>query len=123
MKDFAVIAFFTLAVIALLNSCSAQNKNDTDVTFGQSPYADKLISEDRVHVSSGFLRVVKDMRTYTTNGRANITMITVSEIKDKKNGAYVTIVSGGPGTTHATIAFTSRRNHGIHKLVQVYGII
>jgi hypothetical protein len=49
-----------------------------------------------------------------------ITMVEALDQNDRGNGAYASVVGGGPGHSSVSLHFKSQRSHSINFVVQVY---
>lgn len=105
-----------LAVLTILALSEAKN-----VTLGYRQWGDHPIQFDRVRVDHQWLRIVKEKKTYSGDKRSEITRIVLIDNNRNGHGASANLISGGPGSTFATVDFKSRRGHSIDYNVEIYG--
>nr|XP_033334143.1 probable salivary secreted peptide [Megalopta genalis] len=83
---------------------------------------DKLIYRENIIVDSSWLQVKSKTKTFnTTSLWEKITYVQALDQKTNGNGAYVSLISGGPGQNSVTLKFKSQRGHGINFVVELYG--
>ncbi|XP_016842183.1 probable salivary secreted peptide [Nasonia vitripennis] len=121
MKNFMLLVLCAAVIFAVSERCAAQ-QNSTSHHFlvGARPFADKLFRREQVKVNSLLWTSLKERRTFSTDGTAKITLIKALDQKTNGNGAYVSLINGGPGQTFVTLEFKSQKGHGIDFVVELY---
>lgn len=76
-----------------------------------------------MHVPAKIFQVVSHSIEYSLDRYPNgfISCIELIDLKTDGTGAYPSIKSGGVGKKDVKIYFESRRSHGIHFNVTIYG--
>ncbi|CAK9826229.1 Probable salivary secreted peptide [Anthophora retusa] len=81
---------------------------------------DRLVLSQNVVKPSAWMRVVTEEKTFNVSKWERITMVRALDQKTNGNGAYASILNGGPGSSNVTIRFKSQRGHGINFVVELY---
>jgi len=82
---------------------------------------DKLVLKENIIKNSGWLKGQGVEKTfYVLKPEDLITMVEALDQKTNGNGAYASILQGGPGHNSVTMKFKSQRGHGINFVVQLY---
>lgn len=110
--------FGTLLVAVLIVLAEAQQNN---FTMGERETGDKLVLQKPVEVDYKVAQITELEESFTTTNNAKITKFEAVDRKTDGTGAYVTILGGGLGQNYVTLKFKSKRNHGIHHMVTLYG--
>ncbi|XP_053981994.1 probable salivary secreted peptide [Hylaeus volcanicus] len=125
-KFVVLLAVVALAVLttevssaALQVYGSGLNKSH-NLLLGVRKPGDRLVLRQNVVKNSSFMQIVVDEKSFNTPMYEQITAIQVLDQKTDGNGAYASIVSGGPGSNSVSLRFKSQRGHGINFIVEVY---
>lgn len=117
----------SLLITAQVNSAPSSNlygSNNTnkshDLIIGYRMPGDRLILRQSIIKNSSWGRIVTDERTFNTTRFERITQVRALDQKTNGNGAYASILFGGPGWNNVTIRFKSQRGHGINFIVEIY---
>lgn len=109
-----------LVSIAAIASGASGPASHHLIVGSRTPY-DKLVNKQSVVKSSSILQIVKVQQTfYTLSERSRITEVRALDQKTNGNGAYASLIGGGPGANNVTLLFKSQRGHGINFIVEVY---
>lgn len=117
-----------LMVVALLavntgtatgSNVYAENKSH-NLSVGYRLPGDRLVLRQSIVKTSSWMRIVTDEKTFNTTRNERITLLQALDQKTDGNGAYASILKGGPGSTNVTIRFKSQRGHGINFIVELY---
>ncbi|XP_011686770.1 PREDICTED: probable salivary secreted peptide [Wasmannia auropunctata] len=115
-----------LAVLLTVNSVPANGALDTYadkshyLVVGSRVPGDRVVLRENIIKDFSWLRVVTVEKTFYAAAYERITMVEALGQKTNGNGAYVSILNGGPGHNNVTMKFKSQRSHGINFVVQVY---
>lgn len=103
-------------IVALAMSSCAQSHN---ITVGTRYFGDKLLLRENIYRESEFLRKVVIEKTFNVDGF--ISQIVAEDQKTNGNGAYASVIGGGPGQREVKMKFKSQRGHSIKFVVKIYG--
>ncbi|OXU19029.1 hypothetical protein TSAR_008851, partial [Trichomalopsis sarcophagae] len=98
----------------LLYAFTIECNTDSVMDYGNAINNNNKLQEKRARTS------LKEKRTFSTDGTAKITLIKALDQKTNGNGAYVSLINGGPGQTFVTLEFKSQKGHGINFVVELY---
>ncbi|XP_014486778.1 PREDICTED: probable salivary secreted peptide [Dinoponera quadriceps] len=101
------------------SSLAAANKSHNLIVGYRLP-GDRLVVRQSIVKNSSWMRIVTEEKTFNTTRYERITLIQALDQKTNGNGAYASILNGGPGHTNCTMRFKSQRGHGINFVVEVY---
>ncbi|CAK9819026.1 Probable salivary secreted peptide [Anthophora plagiata] len=99
-----------------VNSSNASH----NLIIGYRLPGDRLVLSQNVVKPSAWMRVVVEEKTFNVSKWERITMVRALDQKTNGNGAYASILNGGPGSNNVTIRFKSQRGHGINFVVELY---
>ena len=117
----AVAAIFTEANSVPQVGLYANNSNKShDLVIGYRQPGDRLVVRSRVVKNSSWMKIVTEQKTFNASRWDRITMVQALDQKTNGNGAYASILNGGPGHQNVTIRFKSQRSHGIDFIVELY---
>lgn len=102
-----------------LSGYAAENKSH-HLIIGYRLPGDKLVFTENIVKNSEWLRIVTLEKTFNTTRNERITLLQALDQKTNGNGAYASILRGGPGHSNVTIRFKSQRGHGINFVVELY---
>ncbi|XP_011686767.1 PREDICTED: probable salivary secreted peptide [Wasmannia auropunctata] len=118
-----------LAVLLTVNSVPANGALDTyankshDFVVGSRKLGDRVVFKENIIKDSSWQRFVTVEKTFNALWYDRITMIQAFDQETDGNGAYASILSGGPGHRNVTMKFQSQRSYGINFIVQVYACV
>ncbi|KOX73822.1 putative salivary secreted peptide [Melipona quadrifasciata] len=126
-----VIAFLAIVAVAAIftevNSVprvgpyASNNSNKShDLIIGYRMPGDRLGMKNRVTKKSSWMQIVTEQRTFNVSRWDRITLVQALDQKTNGNGAYASVLNGGPGHQNVTIRFKSQRGHGIDFIVELY---
>ncbi|KAL0106969.1 hypothetical protein PUN28_015471 [Cardiocondyla obscurior] len=118
-----VAALLTVNTVPLSNgavSSYAPANNSHHMVVGYRMPGDRLILRENIIKSSKWMQIVTVEKTYNCSQWERFTMIQALDQKTNGNGAYPSILYGGPGHNNVTIKLKSQRGHGINFIVQLY---
>lgn len=107
----------SLAFVSLV--AAAQNKSHNLIVGSRMP-GDKLVLKENVVKNSSWMRIKTKTKTFSVSNCMRLTMVVANDNKSNGNGAYASILKGGPGHSNVTIRFKSQRGHGINFTVELY---
>ncbi|XP_043483907.1 probable salivary secreted peptide [Leptopilina heterotoma] len=81
---------------------------------------DRLVLRQNIQKNSSWMRIVTLEKTFNTTQYQRITQVAAYDQKSNGNGAYASLLNGGPGSDRATLRFKSQRGHGINFIVELY---
>ncbi|CAD1479707.1 unnamed protein product [Heterotrigona itama] len=117
----AVAAIFTEVSSVPQVALYANNSNKShNLIIGYRMPGDRLVVRSRVVKNSSWMQIVTDTKTFNTTRWDRITLVQALDQKTNGNGAYASILNGGPGHQNVTIRFKSQRSHGIDFIVELY---
>ena len=94
--------------------------NSHNLVVGYRLPGDRLVLSQSVIKNSSWMRVVVVEKTFNISDFDRITLLQALDQKTNGNGAYASILSGGPGSNNVTMRFKSQRGHGINFIVELY---
>lgn len=119
-----VAALLTIDTVPTANgaiaSYAAENKSH-HMTIGSRMPGDRLVLKENIIKDSSWMRIVTVEKTYNVSQYERITMVQALDQKTNGNGAYASMLNGGPGQSSVTIKLKSQRGHGINFVIEVYG--
>ena len=95
--------------------------NSHHLIVGTRLPGDKLLVQENIVKSSKWLHIVTVEKSFNATRYEVITQVVALDQKTNGNGAFATVLSGGPGYQTVRLKFKSQRGHGINFLVQIYG--
>ena len=98
----------------------SNNDNSHNLVVGYRLPGDKLVLSQNVIKNSSWMRVVVVEQTFSLSEFDRITLLQALDQKTNGNGAYASILGGGPGSNNVTMRFKSQRGHGINFVVELY---
>ncbi|XP_076760022.1 putative salivary secreted peptide [Xylocopa sonorina] len=99
----------------------ASNVNKShNLSVGFRMPGDRIVLRQNVVKNSSWMRIVTEERTFNASRYDRITLVQALDQKTDGNGAYASILRGGPGTSNVTMRFKSQRGHGINFVVELY---
>ena len=92
-----------------------------DFILGSRVSGDRLVLQKTINKPSKTFQIVTHQETFnTTSTHYKITQVAAYDQKTNGNGAFVTLIKGGPGYQNVTLRFKSQRSHGINFIVRLY---
>ncbi|XP_011634876.1 probable salivary secreted peptide [Pogonomyrmex barbatus] len=128
MSAYKYIIGLTILVTALLTintvptngaSYAPANKSHNLIVGGRLP-GDRLVLRESVVKNSSWMKVQIVQKTFNISKWERITMVEALDQKTNGNGAYASILNGGPGHSNVTLRFKSQRGHSVNFIVQLY---
>lgn len=117
----AVAAIFTEVSSVPQVGLYANNSNKShNLIIGYRMPGDRLVLTSRVVKNSAWLQIVTEQKTFNASRWDRITLVQALDQKTNGNGAYASLLNGGPGHQNVTLRFKSQRSHGIDFIVQLY---
>lgn len=101
-------------------SGKSNKDNSHNLVVGYRLPGDKLVLRQNVIKNSSWMRVVVVEKSFSILEFERITLLRALDQKTNGNGAYASILEGGPGHNNVTIRFKSQRGHGIDFTVELY---
>ena len=89
--------------------------------LGSRITGDRRILQRTVYKPSKPGRIIVYQQSFNSTKGIKLTQVVVLDKKSKGNGASVSLVRDGPGHQNVTLKFTSKKGHGIHCTVTLYG--
>jgi len=117
-----VTALLTVSTIPASEAFTyaASNKSHHLIVGYRAP-GDRLVLRENIVKNSGWMKVQVIEKTFNVSRFERITMVEALDQKTNGNGAYASILNGGPGHSNVTMKFKSQRGHGINFIVNIYG--
>ncbi|XP_012535214.1 probable salivary secreted peptide [Monomorium pharaonis] len=115
-----VLAAVLLTVSTLPADEAVATYESHNLIIGSRMPGDKLVFEENLVKSSSWMQIVKIERTFYVPTGQRITMVEALDQKTNGNGAYASILNGGPGHSNVTMKFKSQRSHGINFVLRLY---
>ena len=94
--------------------------NSHNLVVGYRLPGDRLVLRQSVIKNSSWMRVVVVEKSFSVLEFDRITLLQALDQKTNGNGAYASILEGGPGNSNVTMRFKSQRGHGINFIVELY---
>ncbi|CAL7936464.1 unnamed protein product [Xylocopa violacea] len=116
----AAITEVTSSANAVQNWGSNNTNKSHNLLVGFRMPGDRIVLRQSVIKNSSWMRIVTEERTFNTSRFDRITLIQALDQKTNGNGAYASILNGGPGSNSVTMRFKSQRGHGINFVVELY---
>ncbi|EZA51818.1 hypothetical protein DMN91_003938 [Ooceraea biroi] len=121
------LAFLVAALLAInvvpasgtINNYAAANKSH-HLIVGTRMAGDRLVLRQNVQKNSSWMKVSVVEKTFNTSMWERITMVKALDQKTNGNGAYASLLRGGPGHSNVTLKFKSQRGHSINFIVELY---
>ncbi|XP_051167731.1 probable salivary secreted peptide [Leptopilina boulardi] len=98
----------------------AVNKSHHLIVGARLP-GDRLLLKQNVVKNSSWMKVVIVEKTFNVTRYERITQVAAYDQKTNGNGAYASLLNGGPGNQMVRLKFKSQRGHGINFIVELYG--
>ncbi|XP_076277362.1 putative salivary secreted peptide [Lasioglossum baleicum] len=103
------------------NYASNRSNKSHHLIVGSRVPGDRLVLRQSVIEKSSWMQVISITRRFnTTRTWEKITQVRALDQKTNGNGAYASLLSGGPGFNNVTLKFKSQRGHGINFIVELY---
>ncbi|XP_011161048.1 probable salivary secreted peptide [Solenopsis invicta] len=99
---------------------AAYDDKSHHMIVGAREAGDRLAYQENIVKTSSWLQIVKIEKTFSVPSNERITLVEALDQKTNGNGAYASILSGGPGSNSVTIKFKSQRSHGINFDLRIY---
>jgi len=115
----ALLAVNTVPASGTIASYAPANKSHNLIVGYRMP-GDRLVLREGVVKNSSWMKVEVVEKTFNISKWERITMVEALDQKTNGNGAYASILRGGPGHSNVTIKFKSQRGHSINFIVQLY---
>jgi len=115
----AAFAINAVPASGAIENYAAANKSHNLIVGYRMP-GDRLVLKQIVVKNSSWMKVSVVEKTFNVSTWERITLIKALDAKTNGNGAYASIVRGGPGHSNVTLKFKSQRGHGINFTVEVY---
>lgn len=126
---FVYLLAFLVSIAAVANgepvpsqigNYAATNASHNLIVGARQP-GDSLVLRQSVIKSSSWMQIVTVQQTFnSTYYRPRITQIRALDQKTNGNGAFASLLNGGPGRNNVTMRFKSQRGHGINFIVELY---
>ncbi|EZA51817.1 hypothetical protein DMN91_003937 [Ooceraea biroi] len=119
---------FLVAVLLTINAVPASGTIDNHAAavnkshhliVGNRRSGDRLVLRQNVQKNPSHI-IVTYTKTFNVSRSENITMVKALDKMTNGNGAYASILRGGPGYSNVTIKFRSKRRYGINFVVELY---
>ncbi|XP_033210955.1 probable salivary secreted peptide [Belonocnema kinseyi] len=127
-KQVFIVAFIVALAVSSYatpgwtNWKNSKAANDShNLTVGSNLPGDRILVQENIIKSSKWLQIVTVEKSFNATRYEVITKVEAIDQKTNGNGAYATILSGGPGYQTVRLRFKSQRGHGINFVVKVYG--
>lgn len=114
-----LLAISTPPANGAIENHAAPNKSHNLVVGYRMP-GDRLVRRESIVKNSSWMKVVTVEKTFNASSWERITLIKALDQKTNGNGAYASILRGGPGHSNVTLKFKSQRGHGINFIVELY---
>ncbi|XP_076175909.1 putative salivary secreted peptide [Ptiloglossa arizonensis] len=126
-KAIICLAIVAIAVLATEADPAAQygyvskgaNKSH-DLIVGSRLPGDRLVLRQSVVKNSSWMKVIVVEKTFNVSRFDRITTVAARDQKTNGNGAYPSLIKGGPGYNNVTLKFKSQRGHGINFIVELF---
>nr|XP_003701609.1 PREDICTED: probable salivary secreted peptide [Megachile rotundata] len=100
---------------------AANNTNKSHhLIVGYRMAGDRLVLRQNVIKNSSWMQIVTEEKTFNVSRWDRITQVQALDQKTNGNGAYASLLKGGPGSNNVTLRFKSQRGHGINFVVELY---
>ncbi|XP_031834359.1 putative salivary secreted peptide [Nomia melanderi] len=119
----AVIAVITSEVNSTpaLNPYASNSSNKShNLIVGYRMPGDRLVLRQNIIKKSAWMQIVTEQKTFNVSKWERITLVNALDQKTNGNGAYASLLQGGPGYNNVTLRFKSQRGHGINFIVELY---
>ncbi|XP_076642146.1 putative salivary secreted peptide [Halictus rubicundus] len=131
MSSQKVLVCLAIAVIAVIigevtsvpqynNYASNGTNKSHNLVIGYRQGGDRLVLRQSVIKKSAWLQVQSIQKSFNTSQWERITMVKALDQKTNGNGAYASLLGGGPGYNNVVLKFKSQRGHGINFIVELY---
>jgi len=116
-----VTALLTVSTIPASEAFTyaAPNKSHHLIVGYRAP-GDRLVLKEYIIKNSSWMKVQTLEKTFNVSRYERITMVEALDQKTNGNGAYASILYGGPGHSNVTMKFKSQRGHSINFIVNLY---
>lgn len=125
-KYIIALGFAIIALIAINTEPASgaveyapANKSHNLIVGYRMP-GDRLVFREGIVKNSSWMKIVIIEKTFNATKYDRITMLRALDQKTNGNGAYASILRGGPGHNNVTMKFKSQRGHGINFVVELY---
>ena len=108
--------FMVTLIVALAVNSYAQSHH---MSVGTKHNRDILLLDQVIKEDSKYFRKVVIEKTFSVSGQ--ITQIVAEDQKTNGNGAYASVLNGGPGQREVKMKFKSQRGHGINFRLKIFG--
>ncbi|XP_020279951.1 probable salivary secreted peptide [Pseudomyrmex gracilis] len=117
----ALVAVSTIPTVnGTDNSYAAPANKSHHLIVGYRMPGDRLVLRQNIVKNSSWMKVQTVEKTFNASQWERITLLRALDQKTNGNGAYASIVRGGPGHSNVTIKFKSQRGHGINFIVELH---
>ncbi|XP_029037767.1 probable salivary secreted peptide [Osmia bicornis bicornis] len=100
---------------------AANNTNKSHhLIVGSRMPGDRITLRENIVKSSSWMQIVTVQKTFNVSRWERITQVQALDQKTNGNGAFASILNGGPGFSNVTLRFKSQRGHGINFNVQIF---
>lgn len=123
------LAFVIAALVAIntiptasgttYNYAAPANKSHHLIVGYRMP-GDRLVLRNNIVKNSSWMKVQTVEKTFNISQWERITLLQALDQKTNGNGAYASILKGGPGNSNVTMKFKSQRGHGINFTIEIY---
>jgi len=115
----ALLTVSTIPASEAFTYAAANNKSHHLIVGYRAP-GDRLVLKEYIIKNSSWMKVQSIQKTFNVSRYEHITMVEALDQKTNGNGAYASILNGGPGHSNVTMKFKSQRGHGINFIVNIY---
>ncbi|XP_044006876.1 probable salivary secreted peptide [Aphidius gifuensis] len=98
---------------------NSSNKSHHLIAGSRLP-GDRLTLQQSIVKTSSWAQITSIEKNFNVSRYERITQVLACDQKTNGNGAYPSIIKGGPGGSNVTIKFKSQRGHGINFVVLIY---
>lgn len=116
----ALLAVNSVPASGAVNSYAAADNKSHHLIVGYRMPGDRLVLRQNVVKNSSWMKIVTEEKTLNVSSWERITQLRALDQKTNGNGAYASILRGGPAHSNVTIRFKSQRGHGINFIVELY---
>ncbi|XP_071573745.1 probable salivary secreted peptide [Temnothorax nylanderi] len=120
---------FLVTVLLTINTVPANGSIDSYAPANQASHhlivgyripGDRRVLKQSIIKNSSWMKVQVIQKTFNVSRGERITMVKALDQKTNGNGAYASILRGGPGHNYVTIKFQSQKGHSINFVLQLY---
>lgn len=122
MAIVAITVFFSQVSSTPYNGYFAANNTNKshNLIVGSRMAGDRLSLKENIVKNSSWMQIVTVQKTFNVSPWERITQVQALDQKTNGNGAFASILNGGPGFSNVTLKFKSQRGHGINFVVQIF---